>query len=1357
MIEQAKIPETNDNYDEWKELMICTAITENQEMIPEINHIQNKSIKKEVEYLVKEYKPNKTKESPIELKIILTDDIPVSQRARRLPPNEKDIVENQIKEWLQDGIITHSNSDYAVPILAVPKKDGSIRVCVDYRPINRKIIKDRYPLPNIEEQIDRLQGAKIYSTLDLANGFFHIPVSQDSRKYTSFITLSGQYEYLRAPFGLCLCPPVFQRFINTIFAELISNGIVIPYMDDIVIPSQTEQEALEKLKQVLKVAEEFGLNIKWKKCTLLQRRIEFLGYEIEGGKIRPSPLKTNAVKNYKQPNTLKELQRFLGLTGYFRKFIYNYASIAKPLSDLFRKGNKFEFGFEQKTAFQKLIKLITDRPVLAIFQYGLETEVHTDASKHAIAAILMQRNNEDDELHPVRYLSLKTSVEEEKWSSYELEVLAVVNALTEWRVYLVGSPFKLITDCKAFEATMSKKGIPKIARWAMKLQEFDMKVIHRAGSKMRHVDALSRVCPIQTDDLLGILRKNQEEDENLKNIIEKLNKQETYENYEIKNNLLYRQTGREKLIVIPELMEFEIIKRAHDLGHFKQEKMEEIITRDFYIPKLNEKIKRYVKNCITCILSDRKTGKKEGFLHPISKEDGPLSTLHLDHLGPLATTKKNYKYILTIVDAFTKFVWIFPVKATTSEETIKKLRIVTSLFGNPSRIITDRGTAFTSSDFKQLCKDENIELIHITTGIPRGNGQVERIHRTIISVLTKLSIEDPEKWFQQTTQVQLFLNSTHQRSIGMTPAKLLFGVPIRTKDDIKLREMIEQEIIDIFYEEREKLRNIAKEQILKIQATNKKEFDAKRKEGKQYQIGDQVAIKRTQFGTGLKLRPKNLGPYQITKCKGNERYDVQKIGIHEGPHKSSSNTENMIPWPDYKDKMFIGVLTINDNTIIPPNIEITNQSRGALIIIEGCDKVGKTTQCERLIKSLTEAGHKIKLMRFPNRTSESGILINSYLTNKKELSDEAIHLLFAANRWEAKEDIEKTLNEGTTIIIDRYSYSGIAYSVAKGLNIEWCKSSEKGLPKPDLVLLLTMDIPALQTRYGPDNEKYEEQNFQYKVKDTYDQIKESHWKEINANASIIDLHTEILSYCIEAIKTKNHKKPKSTLSIEEGTTSKEFTPKRNNKNTKTILVEGNIASGKTTFLKYLQNHDNIEVFFEPVESWRNLNGSNLLKLMYQDPEKWIFHFQSYATLTILENHLKKCPKNIKIMERSIYSARHCFLKMLYETNKIRKESYDILNKWYEFAENQFEFQPDGIIYLKTAPKVAYQRVKLRGRKEEASITENYLQQLHDYHESWLNQQNKEIPVLVLNGDLNEELIQKEYEKIKNFTFKLQRY
>lgn len=481
-------------------------------------------------------------------------------------------------------------------------------------------------------------------------------------------------------------------------------------------------------------------------------------------------------------------------------------------------------------------------------------------------------------------------------------MLAVVKSLKAWRVLLHGHRFRVVTDCKAFAETMQKKdSTPKIARWAMSLQQFDFEVIHRPGNRMKHVDALSRVMILQVDGLLESLKKNQQNDEHIKAVVEILSGQGNYENYELKNDLLYWRVDDRQLIVVPEQMQVEILRRVHEQGHFRAKKMEDIITREFYIPKLKEKIDRFVQNCVTCILVDRKAGKQEGMLHPIPKNDLPLITLHLDHLGPMPSTNKNYRYISTIVDAFTKFVWIFPVKSTTSEETVKKLEIINALFGNPSRVITDRGTAFTGSSFTNYCKDENIEVIHTTTGVQKGNGQVERVHRIIISVLAKLSIEKPEKWYMHTNKVQQFLNKTYQRSIGTTPFQLLCGVPMKIKDDINLKQLIEQEIVDSFESDREQLREQAKQQILAVANENKRTFNAKRKQSTRYEVGDLVAIKRTQFGTGLKLQAKNVGPYKITKSKGNYRYEVQKVGNHEGPFCTSSSSDYMTKWTGYKN------------------------------------------------------------------------------------------------------------------------------------------------------------------------------------------------------------------------------------------------------------------------------------------------------------------------------------------------------------------------------------------------------------------------------------------------------------------------
>lgn len=279
--------------------------------------------------------------------------------------SEKIEVDKQIKEWLKNDIIQPSCSDYSANLVIVPKKDGSKRLCVDYRQINAKIIKDRFPMPLIEDQLDQLQTGTIFTTLDLSNGFHHVPIKTESQKYTSFVTHSGQFEFKRMPFGLCNSPAVFCRFINVIFRELIASGIMLTYMDDIIIIARNEDEAIERLQLVLDLASSYNLNIKWKKCAFFKKKIIFLGNEIENGTIGPSSMKIKDVHKYKEPKTVKDVQRFLGFTGYFRKFIDNYALIAKPLSDLTRNDTKFVFGSEQKFAFETLKAKICEKPKLS--------------------------------------------------------------------------------------------------------------------------------------------------------------------------------------------------------------------------------------------------------------------------------------------------------------------------------------------------------------------------------------------------------------------------------------------------------------------------------------------------------------------------------------------------------------------------------------------------------------------------------------------------------------------------------------------------------------------------------------------------------------------------------------------------------------------------------------------------------------------------------------------------------------------------------------------------------------------------------------------------------------------------------
>lgn len=859
--------------------------------------------KKLILSFVAQYEPKKPDFYPVKMKIVLADETPVSHRPRRLSIPDQEIVDRQVNEWLRDGIVKVSYSEFSSPVVLVGKKDGSKRLCCDYRKLNEKMVRDNYPMALIDEVVQKLQEAKIYTTLDLRNGFFHVPIEPESQKYTSFVTPKGQYEFLFVPFGIKNSPAVFCRYISSIFRGLVNDRTVIIYMDDIVIPSLTVEEGIEKLVKVLKVCETNGLKIKWEKCQFLKRKISFLGYEIENSSILPSVSKTKAVENFPLPVNQKCVQRFLGLTSYFRRFVPDYAMIAKPISDLLRKGVEFQMGDEQILAFKQLKSALVNAPVLKLFIPGALTEIHTDASMYGYGAVLLQVDQCDQQLHPVEYLSRKTTLAEQKYTSYELEVLAVIEALRKWRVYIMGIKFKIVTDCNAFAMTMKKNDIPvRVSRWALFLQEFEYEIEHRSGTKMRHVDALSRVsCLMMEDSLRHQIKGAQVQDEWIK-AVRKALENGPYADYFIKYGILYKNPDKE-LIVIPSAMEKEIIELTHRQGHFAAKKTVDLLEKNFYIPDAHSKVDKIIRNCVPCIVSEAKRGRKEGFLCPIDKSDKPLVVYHLDHVGPMEVTHKQYNHILVVVDGFTKFVWLYPTKSTGSSEVIDRLSKQASIFGNPELVITDRGTAFTSREFEEYCVTENVQHLLIATGVPRGNGQVERMHRILVPMLAKLCIENPQNWYRHVNKVQQIINSTATRSTKFSPFRLLTGVDMRNKDYPDLRRMVEDEILSELTDRRESERLEARQNILKLQQENCKTFNKKRIPEIKYKVNDLVAIKRTQYGSGLKLRPKFHGPYKVVTCRKHGRYEVEKVGSSEGPTKTSTVAEYMKPWSGHSGRM----------------------------------------------------------------------------------------------------------------------------------------------------------------------------------------------------------------------------------------------------------------------------------------------------------------------------------------------------------------------------------------------------------------------------------------------------------------------
>ncbi|XP_058128665.1 uncharacterized protein LOC131292920 [Anopheles ziemanni] len=309
---------------------------------------------------------------------------------------DKIVVPPKFQEAI-DSVVSKYNE--ACRVVVVKKKDGSNRVCVDFRKLNSMILKDGFPIPRIDEVLEKLQSAKWFSVMDLENGFFHVPIDEASKKYTAFVTKKGFYEFNRAPFGLCNSPAVFTRFVNHVFLNLINEGVLEVYMEDLIVYAKTAAECLWKTEQVLMTAAEHGLAVKWKKCKFMQSLVHFLGHYVEVGMISPSAEKINAVTKFSVPKNVKAVQAFLGLTGFFRKFVKNYAHFARPLTNLLRNDTEFVVGSQELLAFNQLKEILASEPVLRLYDREAETKLHTDASKEGYGAVLLQRF--EGKLHPV--------------------------------------------------------------------------------------------------------------------------------------------------------------------------------------------------------------------------------------------------------------------------------------------------------------------------------------------------------------------------------------------------------------------------------------------------------------------------------------------------------------------------------------------------------------------------------------------------------------------------------------------------------------------------------------------------------------------------------------------------------------------------------------------------------------------------------------------------------------------------------------------------------------------------------------------------------------------------------------------
>ncbi|CAM4702436.1 unnamed protein product, partial [Caretta caretta] len=401
-------------------------------------------------------------------------------------------LEREVRDMLALGVIQPSASPWASPVVLVPKKDGSVRFCVDYRKLNAITVSDAYPMPRPDELLDKLGGARYLTTMDLTKGYWQVPLDADARLKSAFITPLGLYEFLTLPFGLKGAPATFQRLVDQLLRGM--ESFAVAYIDDICVFSQTWEDHVSQVRQVLDRLQGAGLTVKAEKCKVGMAEVSYLGHRVGSGRLKPEPAKVEVIRDWPAPHTKKQVQAFIGMAGYYRRFVPHFSAIATPITELCKKGkpDKVVWTEQCQVAFRALKEALVSGPVLANPDFDKAFVVFTDASDTGLGAVLMQED-EKGERHPIVYLSKKLLPREQHYAAIEKECLAMVWALKKLEPYLFGRHFTVYTDHSPLTWLHQMKGAnAKLLRWSLLLQDYDMDVVHVKGSANLIADALSR-------------------------------------------------------------------------------------------------------------------------------------------------------------------------------------------------------------------------------------------------------------------------------------------------------------------------------------------------------------------------------------------------------------------------------------------------------------------------------------------------------------------------------------------------------------------------------------------------------------------------------------------------------------------------------------------------------------------------------------------------------------------------------------------------------------------------------------------------------------------------------------------------
>ncbi|KAK9410979.1 hypothetical protein NXF25_002154 [Crotalus adamanteus] len=740
-----------------------------------------------------------------------------------MSPKELGELRRYIDKNLGHGFIQPARSRIAAPVIFQGKKDGGLRLCVDFRGLNAVCAENMYPLPLLKDMLTHLSQGRIFTKLDLREAYYRIRIKPGDEWKTAFNCPLGSFQFTVMPFGLKGAPAVFMQTINAVLHEHLYRGVLV-YLDDILIYSKTMEEHIRVVREVLHKLLQAQLFLKLSKCEFHKTRIEYLGYRISASGIEMDPAKVKAVLEWQAPRTRRQLQSFLGFANFYRQFVPDFAQVALPLTELLKTRNSpvkarpsqaLVWSRESQAAFEHLKALFAKEPILMHPDPDKQYIVQADASDVAVGAVLLQRNN-NSELQPCAYTSRKLTETERRWAIWEKEAFAIKWALVTWRHLLEGAKreIEIWTDHKNLAVLQSPRRLaPKHVRWAQYFKRFTFQLKYVPGGRNFLADALSRLPQYesQREELIqailppytqGVGRVSTRSD--IGNIEVELRAAVPRDPwYKEHSNLLTHRDGLAwygvKLYVPLELRS-KVLQRCHDAklaGHFGFVKTLHLIRRQFWWPTLRKDVEHHVKSCPVCATCKSRPGKPVGYLQSVADPEHPWQDIAMDFIVE-PPRSKGYMIIWTVIDLFSKQAHFVPCRKLPTAQKLAHMFLthVYRIHGAPRRIISDRGVQFTARFWKGFTALLGSSQGLSTAYHPATNGAAERANAAVERYLRSYASYQQTNWADLLVFAEVAYNNMMHASTGYTPFKIVSGkdfVPIPECQNMETQRYIPQE------------------------------------------------------------------------------------------------------------------------------------------------------------------------------------------------------------------------------------------------------------------------------------------------------------------------------------------------------------------------------------------------------------------------------------------------------------------------------------------------------------------------------------------------------------------------------------